>query len=65
VSQRTAEIGVRVALGAGTRNVMSLVMREGVAIAVTGIAIGIPAAYSTSRAFATLLFGGLTKRARV
>jgi len=57
VSQRTAEIGVRVALGAGTSNVMSLVLREGVAIAAAGVAIGLPTAYATSRMFAALLFG--------
>jgi putative ABC transport system permease protein len=57
VSQRTAEIGVRVALGADTRDVISLVLREGVAIAAAGVAIGLPAAYATSRTFATLLFG--------
>jgi putative ABC transport system permease protein len=56
MSQRTAEIGVRVALGAGTRDVMSLVLREGVAIAAAGVAIGLPAAYATSRTFAALLF---------
>jgi putative ABC transport system permease protein len=57
VSQRTAEIGTRVALGAGTRDVMALVLGEGVAIAAAGVAIGLPAAYATSRALATLLFG--------
>jgi putative ABC transport system permease protein len=57
VSQRTAEIGTRVALGAGTRDVMALVLGEGVAIAAAGVAIGLPAAYATSRTFATLLFG--------
>ena len=57
VSQRTAEIGIRVALGAGTSNVMSLVLREGVAIAAAGVAIGLPTAYATSRMFAALLFG--------
>jgi putative ABC transport system permease protein len=57
VSQRTAEIGVRVALGASTRDVVSLVLREGLAIAVAGIAVGLPAAYATTRTFAALLFG--------
>jgi ABC-type antimicrobial peptide transport system permease subunit len=57
VSQRTAEIGTRVALGAGTRDVMALVLGEGVAVAAVGVAIGLPAAYATSRALATLLFG--------
>ncbi|HYM23640.1 MAG TPA: FtsX-like permease family protein, partial [Vicinamibacterales bacterium] len=57
VSQRTTEIGVRVALGAGTRDVMSLVLREGLAVAIAGVAVGVPAAYATSRTFAALLFG--------
>jgi putative ABC transport system permease protein len=57
VSQRTAEIGVRVALGADSRDVMSLVLREGLAIAAAGAAIGLPMAYVTSRTFAALLFG--------
>jgi putative ABC transport system permease protein len=57
VSQRTAEIGVRVALGASQRDVMSLVLREGLVIAAAGAAIGLPMAFATSRTFASLLFG--------
>jgi FtsX-like permease family protein len=57
VSQRTAEIGIRVALGARTGDVVALVMRESVAIVGVGLAIGLPAAYATSRMFASLLFG--------
>jgi putative ABC transport system permease protein len=57
VSQRTVEIGVRVALGAATSDVLSLVLREGMAIAALGLLIGLPAAYATTRAFASLLFG--------
>ena len=57
VSQRTAEIGVRVALGASTRDVASLVLREGLAIAVAGVAVGLPVAFATTRTFAALLFG--------
>jgi ABC-type antimicrobial peptide transport system permease subunit len=56
VAQRTAELGVRMALGAGTPEVISLVMREGLAIAVAGVVVGLPAAYATSRTFAALLF---------
>jgi putative ABC transport system permease protein len=57
VSQRTAEIGVRVAIGASPREVVGLVLREGLALAAAGIAIGIPAAFATTRTFAALLFG--------
>jgi hypothetical protein len=52
--QRTPEFGRRVALGAGTRHVLSLVLREAVAIAAIGAVIGLPVAYATSRAFAAL-----------
>jgi putative ABC transport system permease protein len=57
VSRRTAELGVRIALGARRRDVMTLVLREGVSIALAGVAVGIPAAYACSRMFAVLLFG--------
>jgi putative ABC transport system permease protein len=46
-----------VALGASTVDVIVLVLREGVAIAVVGVAIGLPVAYAASRTFAALLFG--------
>ncbi len=57
VSQRTAELGVRVALGAATCDVMALVVGEGVAIGLAGVAVGLPAAYVASRSFHALLFG--------
>lgn len=57
VSQRTTEIGVRIALGAATRDVMSLVLREGAGIAAAGLLIGLPAAYATTRAFSSLFLG--------
>lgn len=57
VSQRTAEIGVRVALGADARDVMSMVFGEALAMAAAGLAIGLPAAYAVARTFAALLFG--------
>jgi putative ABC transport system permease protein len=57
VTQPTAEIGVRVALGAETRYVISLVLREGLGIAAMGIVLGLPAALVTSRALSVLLFG--------
>jgi putative ABC transport system permease protein len=57
VSQRTAEIGVRVALGAVPRDVISMVLAEALGVTVVGLAIGLPLAYMMARAFATLLFG--------
>jgi putative ABC transport system permease protein len=46
-----------VALGARSGDVVALVLRESVAIVAAGLAIGLPAAYATSRMFASLLFG--------
>jgi putative ABC transport system permease protein len=45
------------ALGADDRRVILLVLREAVAIAAAGVAIGVPAGYATSRSFSALLFG--------
>jgi putative ABC transport system permease protein len=57
VSQRTREIGVRVALGAQTRDVVVLVAREGVWIGLVGLAVGVPAAWILRRSVASMLFG--------
>jgi putative ABC transport system permease protein len=57
VSQRTAEIGVRMALGATDADVSRLVMMQGLRPAVSGIAIGLVAAALAVRLVRTLLFG--------
>ena len=57
VTQRTREIGVRVALGAQTSDVVRLVAREGAWIAVTGLAIGVAAAWMLRRSVESMLFG--------
>jgi putative ABC transport system permease protein len=57
VTQRTREIGVRVALGAQTRDVVLLVASEGAWIAVTGLAIGVIAAWILRRSVESMLFG--------
>jgi len=57
VSRRTAEIGVRVALGARRSQVVWLVLRQVVWLAVAGLAAGIPAAAAASRSVQSLLFG--------
>ena len=56
VSQRTQEIGVRVALGASQRSVVTLVMRQALVLAMTGIVIGGIASLWTTRAIASMLF---------
>jgi predicted permease len=56
VSQRTHEIGVRLAIGAQRRDVLRLVVRDGVKLAFYGIAIGIAAACGLTRLMSSLLF---------
>jgi len=57
VTQRTRELGVRVALGAGAREVMGLVLGQGARLAVTGVAIGLVAAVALTRVMQGMLFG--------
>ncbi|HEY6401982.1 MAG TPA: FtsX-like permease family protein, partial [Blastocatellia bacterium] len=57
VAQRTREIGVRVALGAQTRDVLSLVVRQGMSLAGIGVGIGLAAALGATRLMTGLLFG--------
>ena len=57
VSQRTHEIGVRVALGAQLRDVLSLVVRRGVVLTVLGLGIGLIGAFLVTRVLAGVLFG--------
>ncbi len=56
VTERTREIGIRMALGAQRRNVLSLVVGQGMRLALLGIAIGWAAALALSRVLQTLLF---------
>jgi predicted permease len=56
VAQRTREIGVRMALGAERRAVVSMVVRQGMRIAAAGIALGIVAALALTRMIAGLLY---------
>lgn len=57
VGQRTHEIGVRMALGAQSRDVMRLVVGEGIAMALLGVAAGIAGAFGLTRLMANQLFG--------
>ena len=57
VSQRTQELGIRMALGARTGNVMSMVVRQGTFLAAIGIVIGTAAALGVTRGLAQFLFG--------
>jgi putative ABC transport system permease protein len=56
VSQRTHEIGVRLAIGAQRRDVLRLVLKDGARLTILGIAIGIIAALALTRLMASLLF---------
>jgi putative ABC transport system permease protein len=57
VSQRTQEIGVRMALGAQPGDILSLIVGRGVALAMTGITVGLLGALALTRFLSSLLFG--------
>ena len=56
VTQRTQEIGIRMALGAQVSNVVRLIMKTGLLLAVVGVAIGLAGAFAATRLMTSLLF---------
>jgi predicted permease len=56
VSRRTQELGVRLALGARPRTLLAMILREGLALAAIGVAVGWPIAWMLSRLMGSLLF---------
>jgi predicted permease len=57
VSQRTRELGIRMALGAQTSQVIQLVLRQGMSLAVIGLGLGLFAAFGSTRLAGSLLYG--------
>jgi predicted permease len=56
VSQRTQEIGIRLAIGAARSQVMSMIMQQGMTLAIVGIAVGVTAAFLLTRLMQSLLY---------
>src|SRR2546422_6867143 len=57
VTQRTREIGIRMALGAQPRNVLTLILKQGMLLALVGISIGLIISFALMRVLANQLYG--------
>jgi ABC-type antimicrobial peptide transport system permease subunit len=57
VSQRTQELGIRIALGAGLVDLRGLVVRQGLRVTLAGIVIGVGGALLAGNAISSLLYG--------
>jgi ABC-type antimicrobial peptide transport system permease subunit len=57
VQQRTQEIGIRVALGAESRDVRNMIVVQGMRVAAAGVAIGLALSFGLTRVIASFLFG--------
>jgi predicted permease len=57
VGQGTREIGIRLALGATQKNILQLVVRQGMALALTGVAVGLAGGFTLTRLIRSSLFG--------
>ena len=57
VTQRMHEMGIRIALGAQSTDILRMILRQGLLLAIVGVAIGLAASFGTARIIASLLYG--------